>query len=160
MTGTLTNRWIKYFWNDAKNAASMSKDANTKVGAVIFSPELKISISSGWNDIPRNVKHTVERNTRPLKYKYTVHAEANAIVNAARTGRSTDGSHLVVNLFPCSLCAGLIINAGVCKLYSVKPDFNHVKYGEDMRISLEMFREAGVELEYLKPEELDNEQND
>lgn len=124
----------------------MSKDANTKVGAIIFSEEDKVEVSSGWNDLPRGLIHNEYRNSRPLKYKLTIHAEANAIINAARMGRSTKSMSLMVSMFPCSICAGMIVNAGISKLYSPIPDFNHAWYGEDFKLSVDIFNECGVEV--------------
>jgi len=124
----------------------MSKDTNTCVGAVIFDEDNGVEVSSGWNCLPRGVKHTVERNSAPLKYQLTSHAEISAITNAARMGRSTLGKSIVVTMFPCSLCAAALINAGIEVVYSPKPDFNHIKYGEGMKLSVEMFKESGIEI--------------
>lgn len=140
----LSQRWIEYFKRQAYNASLMSKDENTKVGSCIFCEENKVEVSSGWNDLPRNVQHKEGRNSRPSKYKWTTHSEANSIANAARLGRSTSGKSIVVTLFPCSGCSGLIINSGISKVYTPAPDFSHIQYGEDFKISVEMLKEAGV----------------
>ena len=142
----MNNKWLNYFKESVDKNARMSKDANTKVGAVIFSEEDKVEISSGWNCLPRGVNHTEERSSRPLKYKLTPHAECNSIVNAARMGRSTNGMSLMVNLFPCSICAGMIVNAGIKRVYAPTPDYNHVQYGEDFKLSEIIFNESGVEV--------------
>lgn len=142
----LSKKWTRFFYERAVSCAAMSKDDRTKVGAVIFDYENKVEISSGWNDLPRGVKHTDDRNSAPLKYKMTSHAEISAIANAARMGRATKGSCLMVTMFPCSLCAAAIINAGIISVHSPKPDYNHPKYGEDFKISLQMFNEAGIEV--------------
>lgn len=139
-------KWLEYFKAEAVNASYMSKDNRTQVGAVIFDEEQKVSVSSGWNDLPRGVEHTPERNSAPLKYKYTSHAEISAITNAARMGRATLGKSIYVTLFPCPQCAAAIINAGIKKVYSPGPDFTHPTYGKDFAISLTMFTEAGVEI--------------
>lgn len=140
----LTERWIDYFYGEVKNAKRMSKDVDTKVGAVIFDEFNKVPISSGWNDLPRRVTHNEERNSRPLKYKLTSHAEISAIANAARMGRSTNLMCIMVSMYPCSLCAAALINAGIIVVYSPPPDFSHEKYGEDFKLSAMMFHEAGV----------------
>jgi len=142
----LSDKWINYFKTKMLQAAENSKDENTKVGAVIFSEDDKVEISSSWNDLPRGVEHIPERNRRPLKYKFTTHAEANCICNAARMGRSTKGYSIMVSMFPCTMCAGLIINSGIKKVYCPKPDYTHVQYGRDFAISLQMFKEAEVEV--------------
>lgn len=138
------SKWVKHFAELAYFKAHNSKDTNTKVGAVIFDEDNGVEISSGWNDLPRGVKHTVERNTAPLKYKLTSHAEISSITNAARMGRATKGHSIVVTMYPCSLCTAAIINAGVTKVYSPAPDFNHLQYGEDMKLSQMMLEEAEV----------------
>ena len=146
----MDKRWNHYFFGSVMRNACMSKDKNTQVGAIIFSEEDKVEISSGWNDLPRGMQHTEERNSRPLKYKLTAHAEANSIANAARMGRATKGMSLAVSMFPCSICAGLIVNAGIKRVYAPCPDFNHAQYGEDFKLSLDIFNECGVELNYVK----------
>lgn len=137
-------RWVNHFIEVANHKASMSKDANTQVGAVIVSEEDMVEISSGFNCLPRGVVHNKERNERPLKYLYTSHAESSAISNAARLGRSTKGATLLVSMFPCPQCCAMIINAGITKVICEAPDVNHVQYGDDFKHSQTMFTEAGV----------------
>lgn len=146
----MNKNFIDYFWRTTQNNANMSKDHDTKVGAVIFSEKDKVEVSSGWNDLPRGVAHLQERNQRPLKYLYTLHGEANAIINAARMGRSTNGMSIMTTMYPCSICTGMIINAGITCVYSPRPDFSHEKYGQDMKLSQQMFSEAGVTYVYLE----------
>lgn len=138
------NKWVQHFKESAEHIATRSKDTNTKVGAVIFDEEHGVEVSSGWNDLSRGVKHTIERNSAPLKYELTSHAEISAITNSARMGRATYGKSIVVTMFPCSLCAAALINAGIKVVYAPPPDLNHTKYGEGMKLSLQMFEEAGI----------------
>lgn len=140
----MKSRWTEHFIQQAQAKAEMSRDENTKVGAVIVSEEDMVEISSGFNCLPRGVYHYKERNERPLKYLFTSHAEASAIANAARLGRSTKGHTIVVTMFPCTSCMCLIINAGISKIISTKPDFEHIKYGQDYSHSLAMATEAGI----------------
>lgn len=148
----MQQKWIKRWYKEALNKASYSQDVNTKVGSIIISEDDNVEVSSGWNCLPRKMRHTEERNSRPLKYLLTSHSEISAITNAARMGRSTKDKSLVVTMFPCSLCAAAIINAGITKVYSPKPDFNHVQYGESFKLSLEMFSECRVSVEYIQEE--------
>lgn len=138
--------FFEYFKGSVLKNASMSKDADTKVGAVIFSEKYGVEVSSGWNCLARGVKHVDGRNSRPLKYKYTTHAEMNAVANAALLGRSTGGMSLMVNLYPCTTCANMIVNAGIKKVYCPAPDYEHKQYGEDFKISETIFKEAGVDV--------------
>lgn len=142
----ISGRWLDYFKESLNQNSKMSRDENTQVGCVIFSEDDKVVASSGWNCLARGVEHLPQRNQRPLKYKYTSHAEQSAIADAARMGRATKGMSLMVNLFPCTVCANMIVNSGIAKLYCPTPDYTHVEYGEDFKISEQIFKEAGVEI--------------
>ena len=85
MWNNLSERWQEYFIKQLHLTASMSKDENTQVGALIIDTYDKVVVSSGWNDLPRGVKHTKERNSRPLKYQFT----HTAINNTLHTNRTT-----------------------------------------------------------------------
>lgn len=146
----MKHRWLQEFIDLAHKRAQMSKDENTKVGAVIFSEDDCVEISVGYNCLARGVEHKPERSQRPLKYLYTSHAEASAIANAARLGRSTKGSSLVVSMFPCSICAAQIINAGIKKIYCPPPDWSHYKYKEEFEHSIAQLNDAQVEVFYLE----------
>ena len=77
----------------------------------------------------------------------TVHAEQNAICQAARRGISIDGATLYCRMTPCRTCAMLIINCGITRVVCEK------KYhaGEE---SEKMFAEVGISLEYVDEEVL------
>jgi dCMP deaminase len=75
----------------------------------------------------------------------TVHAEQNAICQAARQGISIDGATLYCKMTPCRVCAMLIINCGVNRVYCEK------RYHAGVE-SEEMFKQAGVELVYQTEE--------
>jgi len=143
------SKWVQHFKESAEHIATRSKDANTKVGAVIFDELHGVEVSSGWNCLPRGVHHTVERNSAPLKYELTSHAEISALANSARMGRATYGKSIVVTMFPCSLCAAALINAGIKTVYAPAPDLSHIKYGEGMKLSLQMFEEAGIVVQQI-----------
>lgn len=75
----------------------------------------------------------------------TVHAEQNAICQAAKLGIALEGSTLYCRMTPCRVCAMLIINCGIKRVVCEK------KYHSGME-SEEMFRLAGVKLEYFSDE--------
>lgn len=103
----------------AKQIGSMfSHDKSTKVGCVIVGETGEI-LSSGYNGFVRNSDNEREDwHQRPLKYDVTVHAECNAIYNAARTGTKIMGSSMYVSsLCPCNNCSLAIVQAGISKLY-------------------------------------------
>ena len=75
----------------------------------------------------------------------TVHAEQNAICQAARRGIALDGSTLYCRMTPCRTCAMLIINCGITRVVCA----NKYHAGAE---SEEMFRQAGVQLEFFSDE--------
>mgnify|MGYP000432683196 CR=1 FL=1 len=75
----------------------------------------------------------------------TVHAEQNAICQAARLGISLDAATLYCRMTPCRACAMMIINCGIKKVFCQK------KYHAGSE-SEEMFKEAKLELEYFDEE--------
>ena len=132
----------------ARAVQNMSKDPSTQVGAIIIGPGMEIR-AQGWNGFPRGVEDSNERlQDRQTKYQYMVHAEANAISNAARSGVSTEGCSLLVTaLHPCNVCAGLIIQAGIRKIYAPLPDADG-RWAASFEVAATMFKEAGVEVEF------------
>lgn len=84
-----------------------------RVGAVIARGQRVLS--SGYNGAPAHMPHC-DHGPDESGCRATVHAEANAIVWAARQGVQTDGSILYVTHTPCLECAKLIINAGIWRV--------------------------------------------
>lgn len=143
--------WSSRFIQMADLLAGWSKDPSTKVGAVIVDPEMKTVIATGFNGLPRNVEDREERMTeRPDKYKWTEHAERNAIYNAARNGHKTEGCVLYMNFEPCPCtdCARAIIQAGIRRV--VGPDRKFEGKGRqwtyDLAVAETMLHEAGVQM--------------
>jgi len=101
--------------------ASWSKDPGTTVGAVLVSD--KRIIATGYNGFPQGISDRFERyEDRDLKLAYTVHAEVNAILNAAKNGAKTNGSTLYVTFPPCVSCSTSVIQAGITRV--VCPDLS------------------------------------
>lgn len=138
----------------ANDYASASKDRSTKVGALIIGPDDEPR-SAGYNGFPRGINDDLdERHERPAKYLWTIHAERNAIDNAARAGIATKGCKIYVPaLFPCPQCAGSIINAGITEVITCEPDFDRPTYGDQFRVSVAMFAEAGVTVRIMESPE-------
>ena len=76
---------------------------------------------------------------------YAIHAEQNAIIQAAKLGVSIDGATLYCTHQPCSMCAKMIINAGITRVV--------YQEGYPDEFSLEIFAESGVLLERYQPDE-------
>lgn len=136
-------KWDKRFIAMAEEVAKWSKDPGTKVGAVLVD-ERRI-IATGYNGFPQNIEDTIERySNRELKLAYTVHAEVNAILNAAKNGARTENSTLYVTFSPCVSCAASVVQAGVstvvCPCLSIAPE----RWRGSFEKGQELLREAGV----------------
>lgn len=145
--------WDKRFLELAEHISSWTKDKSRGVGAVIVNNDNRV-ISFGYNGFPSGIDDEVEsRHYRPTKYLWTVHAEENAINNAARIGVSTMNSTIYLNLFPCARCSGNIINSGIKRVVVGKrPDLNDSKYGDEFKISIKKLKEADIDI--IEPEKL------
>ncbi|HEY6019534.1 MAG TPA: deaminase, partial [Candidatus Paceibacterota bacterium] len=103
-------------------------------------------VTTGYNGFPRGIMDDIEsRHERPEKYQWTVHAEPNAIANAARMGASTVGCTAYVTKTPCSLCMALLIQAGIVRVVCPRPDEMADEW-KDSRIAEEMADEAKVDI--------------
>jgi dCMP deaminase len=144
----MSDSWDKFFMDMAKLVASKSKDRSRKVGCVIVGPDNEVR-SVGYNGFPRGIADHIEwRHERPAKYKWTEHAERNAIYNSARAGIRTDGCRIYLPWFPCMDCARAIIQAGITGMVCGEPDFDDPTWGRDFRSGVDMLREAHVGVRY------------
>jgi len=149
-TPYIISKWDARFMKLADmEVAQWSKDRSSRVGMVIVKD--REIISTGFNGMPRGCDDDVEaRHERPEKYNWFIHAEPNAIINAARQGKSTLGCDAYLNWFPCDQCAGFIVQAGIKRLYCDKePNFNDVKWGEGFKRAIQKLIEGGVEVIYM-----------
>lgn len=130
----------------AHAAQALSKDPSTKVGAVVLDDDCNVLIV-GYNGFPRGVTDSPKRYAdRDTKYAMIVHAEANAVAQAARTGVRLMGATMVVTgLYPCSDCAGLIIQAGIKRVIAPKVCASH-RWATSWVTAKTMLDEAGVEI--------------
>ncbi len=106
--------WHDYFMSHAMLAAFRSPDPNTQVGCVLAKD--KRIVGMGYNGFPRGVEpFTWERDPdTPFvdsKYTYVIHAEVNAVLNTSRD--DCRGATAYMTLFPCNVCAGVMISAGI-----------------------------------------------
>lgn len=126
----------------AKEVANWSKDPSTKVGCVITDAHHVIK-STGFNGFPRGFSDDGRLGDRESKYRCVVHAEENAIVNAARTGAACHGGIVYVTFRPCQRCARLIIQlepSAVIVQRCVIPE----RWAKDMEASLDLFIESRI----------------
>jgi len=144
------NKWDLRFMRMADlEVAQWSKDRSSKVGCVIVKD--REIVATGFNGMPRGIDDNIEaRHAHPEKRFWFIHSELNAIINAMRQGKSTLGCDLYVNWFPCDLCAGSIVQAGIKRIYCDKEhDLNNIKYGEGFKRALMILQEGGVEVIYM-----------
>lgn len=141
--------WDRRFLDLAKHIGGWSKDRSTKVGCVIAGNDHTI-LSVGYNGFPRGIDDDIEkRHDRPAKYKWTEHAERNAIANAARVGVPLLGATAYVPWFPCADCGRLLIQSGIKRIVCHEPDFDDPRWGEDFRLVDEMFSECGISIDII-----------
>lgn len=143
--------WTEYFLNIAEQVKLKSKDNSTQIGAVIVGEDNEV-LSTGYNSFPRGMDDTVsERQDRPEKYFFMIHAEANAIVNAARTGVSVKNSKMYLTCaIPCAECAKLIINSGVKEIFckNTQDDVKGDIWIESKKKTIIMFEECRIKVNF------------
>lgn len=134
--------------------AERSTCVRRKVGAVIVKE--KNILATGYNGAPKGLPHCLdigclrEEMNVPSGEKHELcrglHAEQNAIIQAAYHGVSINGATLYTTNLPCSICAKMIINAGIVKVI--------YKEGYADKLSVSMFSETKIEIEKFVGEEL------
>lgn len=139
----------EYFMEIASIVAKRSTCLRNQVGAVIVKE--KRILSTGYNGAPRNLEHCLDtgcirqQNNIASGTRHelcrAVHAEQNAIIQAAIHGVSIENSTVYCTHQPCILCAKMLINANVNKIVygTVYPDTE----------ALNFFEKAGVEVKQL-----------
>lgn len=108
--------WDEYFMSIARQVATRSTCSRKHVGALIVRD--RMILATGYNGSLRGLDHCddVGHLMEGGHCVRTVHAEANAIVSAARSGTSLEGATFYVTASPCFNCFKLIANAGVKKI--------------------------------------------
>lgn len=105
------------YYKQAVTIADMSPDEQTKVGALLINGKTGAVLGSGYNGFIRGACDHKLPKTRPDKYPYMVHAEANLLCNSARHGISTDDCFVFCTLSPCVNCLRLLYQAGISVVY-------------------------------------------
>ncbi|MBI2263417.1 dCMP deaminase family protein [Candidatus Berkelbacteria bacterium] len=142
--------WDEYFMAIAKQVASRATCDRRHVGAVLVSQD-RVILSTGYNGAPRGMPHCDEIGHEIVEGHCvrTVHGEANAIAQAARSGVSIEKATLYTTASPCYDCFKLLINAGVKKV--VYDEFYMSRYEASAKV-LELAKNAGIEMRALKVE--------
>jgi dCMP deaminase len=147
------SKWDRRFIRIAEEVRLWSKDPGTKVGCVLVN-ERRI-LSTGYNGFPQTISDDLERYIdREYKLSVTVHAEANAILNAAKNGTKVEGSTLYVTFPPCSQCASAVIQAGVAQVVCPNPVTAPERWRSNFQAASNLFYEAGVKVLYYSDADL------
>ncbi len=145
--------WEEYFMEIAYLVAKRSTCLRRQVGAVVV--KSKNILATGYNGVPRGITHC--EVTGCLREKLNVpsgerhelcrglHAEQNAIIQAAYHGTSIAGADLYCTNRPCIICSKMIINAGIEKVY--------YQDGYSDPLAEEMIAESGLTLIKMEPKE-------
>ena len=141
----------EYFMEMAQLVSSRSTCLRRKVGAVIVKE--KRVLSTGYNGSPKGTKHCEELGCIRVKLNVPsgtrhelcrgVHAEQNAVTQAAYFGVSVDGATIYTTTYPCSMCAKILINAGIKEIIYSEG------YADDL--SKDLLEEAGIEIRDYVP---------
>jgi dCMP deaminase len=142
--------WDTYFMNITNLVAQRSTCLRRAVGAVLVKD--KRILSTGYNGAPTNLKHCLEvgclreqmgiESGKMHELCRGIHAEQNAIIQAAYHGVSVKGAVIYCTNQPCSICARMIINAGIVKIY--------YQSGYADPLAKELLAEANIELKQIE----------
>ena len=146
--------WDDYFLEVANIVAKRATCDRGRSGCVIVKD--KRILVTGYVGSPAGLPHCDDVGHQMKKMIHedgtvtqhcmrTVHAEQNAITQAAKFGIAIDGATLYCRMTPCRVCAMLIINCGIRRVFCER------KYHAGLE-SEKMFQEAGIHLEYKHDE--------
>ena len=139
--------WDEYFMGMAKLTSQRSTCLRRKVGAVIVKD--KHIVATGYNGAPRGLSHCAELGgclreqlNVPSGQRHelcrALHAEQNAIIQAATLGQSIEGASIYITHQPCSICSKMIINAGIERIV--------VDEGYPDELATKLLAEAGIKV--------------
>lgn len=141
--------WDQYFMDITRLVATRSTCLRRQVGALLVKD--RNILATGYNGVPSGITHCEtagclrERLGVPSGERHELcrglHAEQNAIIQAARHGTNIDGSTLYCTTMPCIICTKMLINAGITT----------VVYAEGYADALarEMIAEAGISIRHF-----------
>ncbi|ADH85976.1 deoxycytidylate deaminase [Desulfurivibrio alkaliphilus] len=145
--------WEEYFMAITDLVAQRATCVRRKVGAILVRD--RRIVATGYNGAPSGIRHCLEVGC--LREELAVpsgerhelcrglHAEQNAIIQAALHGVSLQSSMLFCTNMPCSICSKMLINAGITKIY--------YREGYADSMAAEMLSEAGVPLVQVAADE-------
>ena len=141
MTERRRASWDEYFMAIAREVATRSTCDRKHVGAVIVRD--KLILATGYNGSVRGLAHCDDEGhlIEDGHCVRTIHAEANAIVQAARNGVRIDAADIYVTASPCFGCFKLIANAGLKRIV-------YSEFYRDQRI-FNLSEQLGIKLDLM-----------
>ncbi|PKN08654.1 MAG: cytidine deaminase [Deltaproteobacteria bacterium HGW-Deltaproteobacteria-7] len=142
--------WDTYFLDIVDLVSRRSTCLRRAVGAGLVRD--KRILATGYNGAPSKLQHCLDIGCLREQLKVPsgerhelcrgLHAEQNAIIQAALHGVNTKDSTLYCTNHPCVICAKMIINAGITRIV--------IRDGYSDKLAAEMLREAGISVEWLE----------
>jgi len=129
-----------------EDVSTRSTCLRRSVGAIIVKD--KRILTTGYNGVPTNISHCTDETCLRTKYNVPsgerhelcrgLHAEQNAIIQAANHGVSINGASIYITHQPCSICTKMLINSGIKKFI--------YKFPYNDPLSMEMIGETNIEM--------------
>lgn len=146
--------WDAYFMQIAHLVATRATCPRRSVGAVLVKE--KRILCTGYNGAPRGLPHCPEEGpnhdwpTGCMRAGHCIrslHAEQNALLQAAMLGVACEGATIYVTCQPCNACAKMIINAGIQRVIyeGDYPDDFSIELFRDAKMDVYLYRETGLE---------------
>lgn len=141
--------WDQYFIDITHLVATRSTCLRRQVGALLVKD--RNILATGYNGTPSGIRHCEETGCLREQLKVPsgerhelcrgLHAEQNAIIQAARHGININGSTLYCTTMPCIICTKMLINAGILRIVYDE--------GYADELAREMVTEAGIEVAHF-----------
>jgi dCMP deaminase len=152
------DKWDLRFLRIAEEVRSWSKDPGTTVGCVLVKD--RRILATGYNGFPATLSDSLDLYAdREYKLSVVVHAEKNALFNAAKNGANTESCIAYVTFPPCSQCAAALIQAGVKVVVCPDPASSPERWRTNFRIASDIMVESGVRILYYSEADLNGDQN-
>lgn len=146
MSGLERPSWDEYFMTLAKEVQTRTTCLRRGVGALIVKD--KRILATGYNGVPTGLRHCHETGCLreqlgiPSGQRHEIcrglHAEQNAILQAARYGINIEGASIYITTQPCVVCAKMLINAGIAEIIYQQP------YPDEL--AMELLQESGIKM--------------
>ncbi len=152
------SHWDRRFLRIAEEVRTWSKDPGTTVGCVLVKD--RRILATGYNGFPANLSDSLPLyQNRDYKLAVVVHAEKNALFNAAKNGANTQSCTAYVTFPPCSQCAAALIQAGVSLVVCPNPMLSPERWRANFKIASDILSEARVKTLYYSEADLDGDAN-